>query len=82
MEPLCNWRLVDQGGPGIPRTWKLFVGRGKSPRSVATVWEHRPSYCVWHTWDRDGVGGENDTSESLEQAQALASLCAIRQGFI
>lgn len=55
--------------------WELTV-RGR--RVVATVWDNG----VWHTWDRDGIGGENSKEETVERAKIEAAASAINQGFI
>lgn len=80
--PFLNWQsfgrdiITDK-----PNQWRLAVGRGKHPWTAAMIWKNSSGY-VWHTFNRRGTGGENDSSETLEQAQALASLCVIRQGFV
>ncbi len=86
VKPLVRWKAehsrLEPESAFPNEVWHLFVGRGKNPRRVATIWKNTPNRFTWSTWDKHGTGGENDVSESLEQAQALASLCAIRQGFI
>lgn len=47
-------------------------------REVATVWNNG----IWHTWDSDGVGGENDREYSVCQAKLEATLSAFNQGFL
>jgi hypothetical protein len=44
----------------------------------ATVWDNG----TWHTWDEDGVGGENSREASVEEARNEALLSAVSQGFI
>jgi hypothetical protein len=45
----------------------------------ATVWDTGS----WHTWDEDGIGGENGIEENdVEAAKAWALKCALRQGFV
>ena len=58
--------------------WELTVGRGKHPRVVATVWMNG----TWHTWDRNGVGGENNKEKTIKRASVEAAASAIEQGFI
>ena len=67
--PICLWLLEDG-------EWRLYVGRRK--RYTATVW----SNGAWHTWDRDGNGGENSQEQSVYRAKIEAAGSAIRQGFI
>jgi len=38
--------------------------------------------CIWHTWDKDGVGGENSIGSSIEEAKHEAIKSAIKQGFL
>ena len=54
--------------------YRRWFGYG---RSIATVWANG----VWHTWDKDGCGGENGKESSIAKAQFIAGNCAIRQGF-
>jgi hypothetical protein len=44
----------------------------------ATVWPNG----VWHTWDADGGGGENDREQTVERAMAAALFASVRQGFL
>ena len=37
---------------------------------------------VWHTWDENGVGGENSSCDTVQKAQEEAAQSAISQGFI
>lgn len=46
-------------------------------RHLATVFPSRH----WHTWDRDGIGGENWTEDTIEAAQTAAESSVIGQGF-
>ena len=50
----------------------------KKKRHVATVWDNG----VWHTWDREGSGGENSVEPTVAQAKVEAAASAIAQGFI
>jgi hypothetical protein len=56
-----------------PADWELFE-RGKGR---ASVWLNG----TWHTWDKDGVGGENAREESVEAAKAAAEDAIVRQGW-
>ena len=63
-------------------TWKqngqehnLHCGRRKTP--CATVWGNG----TWHTWDSDGVGGENASERTVAEAKRQAMASAIIQGF-
>jgi protein gp37 len=44
---------------------------------AATVWPNG----TWHTWDRNGVGGENDTEPTIEQAKAEALAAVLRAAY-
>lgn len=59
--------------------WSLLVhlpsGR---KREVASVY----SNGIWHTWDQDGVGGENASEGTVARAKSEATYSAVRQGFI
>ncbi|MCK5611588.1 hypothetical protein KAR91_57485 [Candidatus Pacearchaeota archaeon] len=37
---------------------------------------------TWHTWDKDGVGGENDTEKTVSEAMRQAYASCVIQGFI
>ena len=71
MQPMVNW--IKHG-----ENWQLYVGRGKRPRCVATVYRNG----TWFTWDRNGTGGENSVNSNIEEAKIEAAGCAVRQGFI
>lgn len=47
-------------------------------RVVATVWDHGDS-IVWHTWDRNGVGGENAEDATIDEAQREVYAALARQ---
>jgi hypothetical protein len=55
---------------------ELVYSHGTVP--FATVY----SNGLWYTWDRRGVGGENDAAGSVKEAKVQAELAVIRQGFI
>jgi hypothetical protein len=66
---LVRWeRVVD--------IWVLRV-RGREC-GAATVYDNG----TWHTWNYDGVGGENSCEETVERAKIEAAASAIQQGFI
>ena len=50
-----KWSISEQG-------WNLVTLRG---RSVATVFPNG----IWHTWDRDGIGGENSICQYAEMME-------------
>lgn len=43
--------------------------------NLATVWPNG----VWHTWDANGIGGENDTESTVEDAKSEALKALQRQ---
>lgn len=53
--------------------WELL----QNERSYATVYLNG----IWFTWDKNGTGGENDKSASVEQAKHDAWDACKRQGF-
>jgi hypothetical protein len=63
---LTEWQWAD-GPEGV--AWRI---------PNATVY----SNGVWHTWDADGVGGENSREATVEKAKAEALQSAIDQGVI
>ncbi len=58
------------------KQWDLMVRGQKYPR--ATVFDNG----VWHTWDRQGTGGENSHEETVDEAKRQAAGAAVLQGFI
>lgn len=56
------------------RRWNLIMPSGKP---AATVWDNG----TWHTWDTDGVGGENDVEKSIGEAKRQAVAAVVAQGF-
>lgn len=58
------------------KEWNLRK-RHNSP-SRATVFPNG----VWHTWDHDGVGGENASSATVDAAKDEAFASAKAQGFL
>jgi len=70
---LVRWEF--RAEPGELFKWELCRTDGSS---AATVWENG----IWHTWDQNGVGGENSSQDCVSNAQIAAMLSAINQGFI
>jgi hypothetical protein len=65
---ICRWEKFGD-------EWKLLVeDRGHA----ASVWDNG----TWHTWDRNGVGGENFIEKTVLRAKIEAAASAIAQGFI
>ena len=62
--------------------WELVVIESYRGRVAANVWENASGRATWHTWDRDGQGGENSVEESVEQAKIEAAASVIQQEFI
>jgi hypothetical protein len=60
--------------------WRVGFREGEYADTApwATVW----SNGTWHTWDEDGVGGENGREKTPELAKAAAMSAAFRQGFL
>lgn len=56
------------------RQWSL---RREDGTVAANVW----SNGVWHTWDHDGVGGENSTEDTVDHAKHEAEESSISQDF-
>lgn len=56
--------------------WELLVGR--KSRCAAQVYYN----ACWHTFDHNGVGGENWKEYTIEQTKVQAAASAISQGFI
>lgn len=69
-------------GPDARAVWmpscnqELHLMAGK--RHLATVWHNG----TWHTWDRQGIGGENSQEKTIEEAQTQAELALVRQGWM
>ena len=61
--------------------WHLMVRnslRTKKWRIAATVYPNG----IWHTFNQDGVGGENWKEDTIKKAKIEAAASAIAQGFI
>jgi hypothetical protein len=67
---IVRWSLSRDEDGGFQ--WDLLRTDGTS---AATVWENG----VWHTWDQDGIGGENSSQDTVSNAQMEALLSAINQ---
>lgn len=52
----------------------LMDGQG---RNRVTVWDNG----VWHSWDEDGVGGENGSCENVQDAMDQAVAAVVHQGW-
>jgi hypothetical protein len=70
VRPLLRWHWHDG-----PQEWRLSIARFGKYR--ATVWPNG----VWHTWDRDGIGGENGVAGEVWLAKAAAYDACIRQRY-
>lgn len=57
--------------------WTLH---SKAGREIATIWPGHEGYS-WHTWDANGVGGENSRTSDLDTAAAEVLEAVKRQGF-
>lgn len=79
-EPVLQWVFIDALFPE-PKIWKLMYGK-KKKRCVATVWQNMDKKGTWHTWDVNGVGGENWIEDTVAKAKVEAAASAIAQGFI
>jgi len=77
-----KWEYTTTGD--LKPCWQLMVGHNEPRRSAATVW----LTGVWHTWDENGVGGENSAEwtragkPDVNRAKIEAAAAAIAQGFI
>lgn len=63
---LCKFLWQKRENPiGEPPEWSLI-----SPSGVlaATVWGNG----TWHSWDRQGVGGENSQEDTVAEAKRQA----------
>lgn len=56
------------------REWRLMSPSGAV---AATVWDNG----TWHSWDRNGVGGENDVEENVAEAKRQAFAAVAIAGY-
>lgn len=70
-------RAAMKTSSGLPIT-DLLDGHG---RDRATIWQNDRDRFTWHTWDTDGVGGENASATSLNDAKDQAVAAIVRQGW-
>jgi hypothetical protein len=69
-----HWVKIDDKSP------RLIL---KAPwgRTAATVYLGRDLRGYnWHVWDEDGVGGENSSEPTVEQAKITAESAVLRWG--
>ena len=45
--------------------WELVVIESSRGRVAANVWENASGRATWHTWDRDGQGGEKRRADRV-----------------
>jgi hypothetical protein len=76
--------------------WRSYAPKDH-PSRVKGMWWHKPAdwelsqngkgRCsvwlngIWHTWDKNGTGGENAREDSVEAAKAAAEDAIVRQGW-
>ena len=63
------------------RIWRLRDGRGNER---AAIWEYGGGLdgdFVWHTYDANGIGGENASARTLDDAKLFCVACIVRQGW-
>lgn len=76
---ICEWARTNDPVTGLLKRWDLMVHRQSGERtSAARVWPNG----VWHTFDQDGVGGENDVESDVRRAKIEAAASAVEQGFV
>lgn len=71
-KPWCWIRVKIQAEPR--EVWHLEDARG---RNRATVWDNG----TWHSWDTEGVGGENDVCKTVGDAMDQSLAAVVRQGW-
>ena len=76
-QPRVHWKEETGTIPNVSN-WMLMVRDGRKTYMAAKVW----SNGTWHTFDRNGVGGENWSEPTVKQARVEAAALAIAQGFI
>lgn len=83
MSAMCFWRLDRSGHPATFR-WDLVVRKQSWWRTREVVVANAWSNGIWHTFDENGNGGENDVEPhcNWKRAKIEAAASAIEQGFI
>jgi hypothetical protein len=88
VQPIVRW-IVSEVHNEVPTQWQLMVSLpGRETTPAATVWLLCNGDAAWHTWDREGIGGENSvvrngwSSGNVIAAKEQATLAAVQQGFI
>lgn len=72
-----SWRWM-RAGDSYGRGWVLQDGRG---RTRANVWGNG----IWHTWDEEGIGGENGVCEGprkIQDAMDQVMAAVVRQDWV
>lgn len=64
--------------PRVLKAWDLFDGR---KRHRASIWMNSDNEFTWHTYDDNGVGGENAEAPSLDDAKRSVVASIVRQGW-
>lgn len=88
VQSVVHWRPSRPDEFGRVWQWDLVVRVNGTSRTAATVWRNNGSQATWHTWDHDGVGGENDVEhedtpeKAIRRAKIEAAASAIEQGFV
>lgn len=75
------WKWIRETAAPQPRllaTYQLVDGAG---RHRATIWQNSGSEFTWHTWNTNGVGGENAGAYKLNDAKDHAIAALVRQGW-
>lgn len=62
----------------VLETHELFDGQG---RHRASVWMNSGKEFTWHTYDAHGIGGENASSTSLNDAKRDCLAAIVVQGW-
>lgn len=75
MTPTVTYRPGSRGPLGTHG----LIGTGGRRGPSAELYHHADGSVSWHTFDRRGIGGENDTSPTLQDAKREACLALLRQ---
>jgi hypothetical protein len=59
---------------------ETYVLRDGNGDNRCTIWRTVDGH-MWHTWTVGGVGGENDTAPTLNDAKDQAIAAIVRQGW-